>query len=624
MVPGKGWNSRNFLLRRLVRDRIDPDEFKEACELLAPTSDWLSENLQVVVTRNSESPEKRLRAACALRILGQAAEPATESISQLVYEFASNDMDRGLPWVELAQAQFPMLSEQLHQLRNQVADRKSDLEVVDQLIVAVSKEPEDLIRQAVQSQRPLAGILPTLLQQFKRRAEVPSFPRMLSSVGGAKNIDDTSLASLWLALLYVADIDRDFAEIDTHLFRMEDATNRSAETSVVCRAFASGVSRSQWLELAERWHANDDQRLAAVLLALGDYPPPANIPPRTRELLTNIWTDTQHSYVHSACDWLMRKWQIEPDASHLPVEYDDEERNWRVSRDRMFVRIRRPARPFALGTRAEDLRYLDRDLRSPNFNGFEVAHPHQIAGDFEIAAREVTVAEFEAFLNDRADARYLDKVVSRIRENPTKLGTDEKRLLQMPADGLSWYNAVEFCIWLSQRHGLPSCYGELEDVNSAFESLERSKRVLPCDRSKTGYRLPTNGEWELACRAGTATRWPMGDTDEYLVKFAACSNSGGNMVPTATLRPNSLGLFDLLGNVAEMTDSPSHAISAGELFVEPAKRSADADTISFDLRGGAYYESSSYVRTARRVAAAIHQDGFGLGFRLVRSLPSDE
>ncbi len=626
---------RDYLGQRLVSEKTSASELNAGCQVLLAASEpdavpaWLTDQLQRIPDHDAAA---QLRALYALDYFQQAPAAAGPAISQALYEVASADLDDGLKWAAMLQRRLPGLSDQLSELRSQMTGRESDVRIIEELLIAVKQQPEDILRQAFSSPGRLAGILPTLKQRIVESGRPVDFAWILSSIGTLEDPTPDQWARLWLTHLYIADVEQDFDDLNANLLRTDSAEDRSAETAFICTSDLNGIPDTKLLELARRWAESDDPRLAAIILALGGYPPPANVTQQTAPLLTRIWTDSPRAETHSACDWLLRQWQIDADAGRLPNSYhsDTNDRNWRMHRDRLFIRIQRPAKPFLVGTPRDDLRGLEVGLQNPEFNGFEVEHPTQVVSDFEIAAYEVTVSEFEEFLEDR-DSRHLEAVWNQIRENPTKSRTrNEERVLQMPADGFNWYNAVEYCIWLSQKHELESCYGTMDDARDAFAALGSSV-ILPCDRTKSGYRLPTNGEWELACRGGTGTLWPQGSTDKFLVEYAACAKGGGEMLPVGSRRPNPWGLFDVLGNVAELTDSPSRALPAGKLFEEPAFRSANEKILSFDIRGGAYCQPANIVRSARRVAASVTQvsppgfaGSFGLGIRLVRALPAPE
>ncbi|MFF8912907.1 formylglycine-generating enzyme family protein [Streptomyces sp. NPDC015032] len=107
-----------------------------------------------------------------------------------------------------------------------------------------------------------------------------------------------------------------------------------------------------------------------------------------------------------------------------------------------------------------------------------------------------------------------------------------------PVTDVSWKDAVRFCNLLSQATELEPCYAIGDDPDG---------QDVICDWTATGYRLPSEAEWEYACRAGTS-----GDRYGELDEIAwHRGNSGGAVHDVATRAPNAWGLYDTIGNVWE-------------------------------------------------------------------------
>jgi formylglycine-generating enzyme required for sulfatase activity len=173
----------------------------------------------------------------------------------------------------------------------------------------------------------------------------------------------------------------------------------------------------------------------------------------------------------------------------------------------------------------------------------------------------------------------------------------------LPVERVSWLDAVEYCNRRSRREGLAPAYrGSGENIS--------------CDFSAAGYRLPTEAEWEYAAKGG--------NKDPMAYEYAGSNspggvawytdNSGGSTHQVGTKQPNSLGLYDMSGNVWEWCWD-RYGNYSGSAQTDPQGPSTGLYPV---VRGGSWYSSARYVRSAYRGNnTPSYRDG-NIGFRVVR------
>jgi formylglycine-generating enzyme required for sulfatase activity len=176
----------------------------------------------------------------------------------------------------------------------------------------------------------------------------------------------------------------------------------------------------------------------------------------------------------------------------------------------------------------------------------------------------------------------------------------------LPVETVSWYDAVEFCNALSEREDLTPAY----TVNGTD---------VTWNRNATGYRLPTEAQWEYAAKGGDplAPGWVgytyAGSNDPDEVAWHS-GNSGSRTHEVGTKAANGLGLYDMIGNVWEWCWDWYDSYSS-EPQTNPGGASSGSDRV---LRGGYWYDSAEFVRSAFRSISDPDYRSNSVGFRLVR------
>jgi serine/threonine protein kinase/formylglycine-generating enzyme required for sulfatase activity len=222
-----------------------------------------------------------------------------------------------------------------------------------------------------------------------------------------------------------------------------------------------------------------------------------------------------------------------------------------------------------------------------------------IGRSYAIAAKEITVAEF---------LKFSPKHIYYVRRSP---GPD------CPINAVTWYAAAEYCNWLSRKEGIPEdqwCY-----LPNAAGKFDNGMRMRPNYLHLQGYRLPTEAEWEFACRAEASACRFYGESAELLDRYACYTRNTmvPNMSPVGSLMPNDLGIFDMLGNALEWCQDQCSRVEPGE-DVEDPRPITNAE--SRVLRGGAFNDHADYVRCAHRYPFPPTLRDLSVGFRVARTI----
>jgi formylglycine-generating enzyme required for sulfatase activity/TolB-like protein len=168
---------------------------------------------------------------------------------------------------------------------------------------------------------------------------------------------------------------------------------------------------------------------------------------------------------------------------------------------------------------------------------------------------------------------------------------------------VSWHEVIEYCNKRSLREGLTPAY-------------RGSGNSVTCDFSATGYRLPTEAEWEYAAKGGDKTYLTTEYSGSNNVESVGwyIGNSGGGTHPVGTKQPNDLGIYDMSGNVWEWCWDWYGAYT-GDSQTDPAGPASGPDRV---LRGGSWNYSAGLLRSAFRGFNAPTYRDSSRGFRLVR------
>lgn len=248
----------------------------------------------------------------------------------------------------------------------------------------------------------------------------------------------------------------------------------------------------------------------------------------------------------------------------------------------VFVRVPASRKPFRRGSPPEEPhRYDDEDRPAAGVS----------IDSFYLATTEVTLAAFEPFFSDfqERDAAFGMVALGDVADPgiPGQLARVPEEQHGSAAVGyVSPIAAKRYCDWLNRL--------------AAAKSLNHR------------YRLPTEEEWEYACRANNSSAFCFGDDARYLGSFARCDGYAAEWHTVAQCMPNSFGLFDMHGGLWELCDS--------RYSQDDAKDVAESGPTLYVQRGGAYYSAAVRCRSAQRNYCTADAESQWTGFRIVLEL----
>ncbi len=360
----------------------------------------------------------------------------------------------------------------------------------------------------------------------------------------------------------------------------------------------------------------------ALLLSLGEFGE-KEFPQEERaallEQLETIYPTEPDPGLRAAAEWLWRHWKLGEWRKQRQRPKQTEE-VWAQANQPLEQRLQRLRQELAQekGT-ARPRWYVNSQGQTmvvlPGPVEFQMgrpaqAHRQRIGRTFALASKLVTLEQFQRF---RKEHKYVQVLA----------GSGN-----YPMHYISWYDAAAYCNWLSEQEGIAPdqwCY----EPNAQGQYAEGMKLKTNYLRLM-GYRLPTEAEWEYACRAGAVTNRYYGEATELLRKYGVYQ--GSMPLPVGSLKPNDFGLFDMHGNLWCWCQGSSEAYPrgrAGQVVEDKEDDNLEVrDAETRVHRGGCWQTPAGALQaiggpSTGRIEALPAERNVGIGFRPARTVTAE-
>jgi formylglycine-generating enzyme required for sulfatase activity len=348
----------------------------------------------------------------------------------------------------------------------------------------------------------------------------------------------------------------------------------------------------------------DPSARRAFILCLGSYLE-KTVDYQVRESLAEELLDSYRNDpdpgIHSALDWLLRRWGRGAKIARIDGELASQsswgKRLWRVNKQGITLSLI----PGPVESHAGLAPYeAEGDGRAQPQHRIHIRH------SFSIATKEITVSQFRRFWRTESSVSAYEALYSPDPEGPI--------------NAVTWFDAAKYCRWLSEQEGIPEdqmCFPPIPEIKLGMK--------MPSSYlTRTGYRLPTELEWEHACRAGATTNYHFGSGSELLGQFAwHLENSRSRAWQVGQLKPNDLGLFDMHGNIMEWClgpGLPSDSSLRGRIVWDREESNEIQDTNLRPVRGGAFNCLVEEVNSSNRELRPPSLRTGSFGFRIARTI----